>query len=441
MKAYRRAQFFKSAIFCMTTVFGLLFCFSLTGKADVSYTNVNVSTAEELKNELENGDLKKIKLTADIQQSPYYKFEVQSSTDMVLDLNGHKLDYNGKGYLRVEGKLRVIDSSNAKNGQITNCSEDRQGIFVSSGGECILDSGKITGNIVTKNYSIGEDSRANGAGVYVKSGGTFTMNGGEISNNSHFSYGGGVFNNGTFNLHGGTIRNNSSGRDAGGVYNASSGQFYMDGGYITGNSSSHYGGGIYNCNECSFLGGEISNNTATECGGAYFGVSGSDTYMSGNPVIRNNVIGGSITNGVLSGGTSSNLYFNSGNCITVTGPLTGNSGSISVGLSCQTMFYDYELDHGDYFARGSDSYTLKSSDLMVFTPEESGLNVYFNSEKKIGTIMSEWTRFCEKAFNASKDPDHPTVITLDKDYVSIADSDSPLRIEDRKYVLLLRESL
>ena len=112
-------------------------------------------------------------------------------------------------------------------------------------------------------------------GVAVRGESTFIMNGGSISDNSntYSSGGGGVYVEGTFIVNGGNISQNTA-NYGGGVYVSSNGNFTMKGGSISGNKSTYNGGGICALAKNSIIinGGSIFNNTAQQYGGgAYIG--------------------------------------------------------------------------------------------------------------------------------------------------------------------------
>jgi len=120
-------------------------------------------------------------------------------------------------------------------------------VYINSGGEFIMNGGKVMGNTATD---------GTGGGVYVS--GTFTMNDGEVSGNTANS-GGGVYvagnNGGTFNMNGGKVSGNTAANNGGGVnvYSGSGssiGTFTMTGGELSGNKvtvtgTGFGGGGVY----------------------------------------------------------------------------------------------------------------------------------------------------------------------------------------------------
>lgn len=134
------------------------------------------------------------------------------SGEVILCLNGHKLDLKG------------------------------QHISVGSGASFTL-CDCSTGGVLTGG------SGAKGGGVYVDGGGTFTLTGGNIAGNTA-NAGGGVYVNkgGTFTMEGGSIYNNKATVGGGGGVMVYEGTFTLSGGSITGNATNTntngYGGGV-----------------------------------------------------------------------------------------------------------------------------------------------------------------------------------------------------
>ena len=142
-------------------------------------------------------------LSGDVE---YSGTEITVSGEVILCLNGHKLDLN------------------------------KQHISVGSGASLTL-CDCSTGGVLTG----GSDSARNGGGVYVDEGGTFTMAGGSINNNKATSGGGGgvMVNLGTFTLSGGSITGNATNDETygsgGGV--CLYGTFYLSGDSIIQNNT------------------------------------------------------------------------------------------------------------------------------------------------------------------------------------------------------------
>lgn len=120
------------------------------------------------------------------------------SGEVILCLNGHKLDLNGHHISVGSGaSLTLYDCSTG--GVLTGGSGDTGGGVYVGGGTFTMTGGSIAGNTANA-----------GGGVYVDEGGTFTMEGGSINNNKATSGGGGgvMVNLGTFTLSGGSITGN-----------------------------------------------------------------------------------------------------------------------------------------------------------------------------------------------------------------------------------------
>lgn len=173
-------------------------------------------------------------LSGDVE---YSGTEITVSGEVILCLNGHKLDLN------------------------------KQHISVGSGASLTL-CDCSTGGVLTGG------SGSNGGGVYVDGGGTFTMTGGNITGNTA-NTGGGVYvyKGGTFTMEDGSIKNNQATVGGGGGVHVHEGTFTLSGGSITGNTTNSdtfgYGGGV-----CLY--------------GTF--------YLSGDAIIQNNTKAGAIDN-------------------------------------------------------------------------------------------------------------------------------------------------
>ena len=241
---------------------------------------------------------------------------VESSGSFTMSggsIEGNTAQYYGGGVYVENG------SFNMSGGSIEgNTASDGGGVYVKNG-SFSMDGGSISGNT----------ARSYGGGVYVKNG-SFSMNGGSISGNTASPYGGGVYvYDGSFTMSGGSITGNTANSAGGGVYVGYSGSFTMEGGSIEGNttinvvSSSCGGGGVYVSSSGSFTmtGGSIMGNTARYYGGGVCVDSNAVFELSGSPVISGNLKGGSITDGVLSGGTAENVCLANGAKIVPVGAL------------------------------------------------------------------------------------------------------------------------
>ena len=166
----------------------------------------------------------------------------------------------------------------------------------------------------------------NGCGVYVN-GGTFKMYNGDIYDNACARNGAGVsvVNGSTFNMYGGTISGNRASDpttiygEGGGVYVENS-TFLMTGGEIKDNSASDIGGGVYVKNSTfKMTGGEITGNgngNNRSGGGVYVASVGNSTFT----------VGGTVTiTGNKHQGSTSNVYLNGDNTITLASNLSDTS--------------------------------------------------------------------------------------------------------------------
>jgi uncharacterized repeat protein (TIGR02543 family) len=222
------------------------------------------------------------------------------------------------------------------------------GVYVSTNGSFIMNSGEIYDNVVLTERTTGSASSNNtyGGGVFVYTSGSFTMNGGTIRNNTisavinsgeSKSQGGGVFvyTSGIFTMNGGEIHSNRA--SAGKYYSStsttnsyaygggvcvSSGTFIMYNGEIysntcdgqTSNWNSSHGGGVHLINRATFTmsGGKIRDNKAIGIsgqaygGGVYIGIgdatSGTTTFTMNGGEISGNSASGNSTGSSYGGG-------------------------------------------------------------------------------------------------------------------------------------------
>ena len=136
-------------------------------------------------------------LSGDVE---YSGTEITVSGEVILCLNGHKLDLN-KQHISVGSgaSLTLYDCSTG--GVLTGGSGSKGGGVYVGGGTFTMTGGSIAGN-----------TAESGGGVYVDEGGTFTMEDGSINNNQVTSGGGGgvMVNKGSFTLSGGSITGNAT---------------------------------------------------------------------------------------------------------------------------------------------------------------------------------------------------------------------------------------
>ncbi len=339
--------------------------------------------------------------------------------DATLNLYDCNTSTSHAGYVDLNGLWQIGTGDGTEKtitGGIITGATDIAGVKV-SGGIFNMYGGTIAGNnggygggvlvnlgsFVMNGGFISNNTSSNGAGVSIDT--SFTMKGGKISDNIATNYGGGVYNKGTFNMEGGEIKNNNATEKGGGVLVHTPGNFTMSNGTIVGNDS-YSGGGVAILEEnalftmnggtisgntaiysggvlassgkfdmsggtislnkaniqsggvgvdsCTFtmIGGEICDNTAANYGGV--GVKG-PVILGGTAKIKGNVKGGTINDGVLSGGTSENVYLDNGKTITIVQNENAPKEGMAVGV---TKGYDNGLGAftGLDVAQGTEAY-------------------------------------------------------------------------------------
>lgn len=308
------------------------------------------------------------------------------SGDIRLCLNGRRIQSSETSTVSIikvsgGGELTLTDCKGT--GMITRGSNaNSDAVYVENGGTLNFYGGKITqnnnggvenaGTFNMYGGTISENGKGNTFFGGVTNRGTFNMYGGTITGNTSTS-GGGVYNygNGIVNMKGGTISGNQSTSTTGGgggVYNA--GKFYMSGGSITGNTAVN-GGGVKNQNVFVMSGGSITGNNAASGGGIYnddyqysdsrklvsvtgtITLKGTSSKISGNNAsafgggvyqngsafsitdnagVYGNVVGGTLTNGVYTGGSDNNVYLPYGKYINADYRITG---TVKTGVSVE----------------------------------------------------------------------------------------------------------
>ena len=136
-------------------------------------------------------------LSGDVE---YSGTEITVSGEVILCLNGHKLNLN-KQHISVGSGASLTLCDCSTGGVLTGGSGSKGGGVYVGGGTFTMTGGSIAGN-----------TAESGGGVYVDEGGTFTMEDGSINNNQVTSGGGGgvMVNKGSFTLSGGSITGNAT---------------------------------------------------------------------------------------------------------------------------------------------------------------------------------------------------------------------------------------
>ena len=358
---------FLSILLSLAMMLGMLSGMSLTAAAQATSINITFTEWTDAVAETQNGagataatSLPSVEgsycLTADVTISGTWS--VPGTTNLCL--NGHSITRTGNGSvisIPLDSTLNLYDEEGDA-GTITGGNTSKGGGVMINGGTLNMYGGKISGNKAT----------SYGGGVCIDESGEFVMDGGTISDNdssSNIGFGGGVCAyNGTFILKSGLISGNKA-KIGGGVqvYYTSDTQFTMSGGAIQGNSAlgqsySARGGGIDIMRPFTMSGGKISGNYTDGQGGAMYVqsdivINGGEIYgnsaaagsggiynsnynisISGNVLIKDNNVGGTLDGDIYTGGTVSNVNFSgTSGRFNITGALAQTA---SIGLTMKT---------------------------------------------------------------------------------------------------------
>ena len=323
---------------------------------------------------------------------------IPSFKNVTLDLNGHTIDrgltnaenYASEGYVILVNNsyahLTINDSSADKTGKITGGNGAfGGGIYVGYYSSLTLNDGSICGNKATL-----------GGGIYIDGYASFTLNGGSICDNKALNGGGlEVYERSSFIMNGGSIVKNIAEYQGGGIDSSGNVSFpsiKIYGGTISGNTvTGEYGeGGGFYCevDELEITGGTISGNNAVKGGGIFldYGEYAENIIkFSGSPVIKDNVSGGTLNNGIYTGGTPSNVYlytnaeYNMEIIISVTGTLS-QTAEVHVSSDAKSHVITSGLSNGGQNA------------ISHFHCDNSKYNIYSNSNGEAylfnGVILS-----------------------------------------------------
>lgn len=314
-------------------------------------------------------------------------------------ITGGSTQYGGAVY--VNGGTFTMNGGNIVGNIVgNNATGYGAGVYVNTNATFTMNGGSIVGNKAMKNSGSG----GNGAGVYVNTDATFTMTGDSmISDNSSYN-GAGVYSNGTFtmsekskiaynkgNCGGGVlvgggsfamsgesiVSYNEGATWAGGVEVTNSGTFTMAGNSKITYNKGKKGGGVCLFGNAVFnmTGGSITDNTTTTLGGGVYvdNVNATTITLGGTAQITKNVVGGTITNGELSGGTANNVYLPTDKYITLGTKTTSSDGNgvaaptgdFSVGVTMQTP--------GQFTTNGT------AGDTKYFTYDNTDFTVAYNA--------------------------------------------------------------
>lgn len=277
-------------------------------------------------------------------------------------ISGNKAD-SGGGVYNNEGSFVM------KDGTIIGNTSNQHGGGVYNYGTFTMIDGTISDNNAGSAY--------NGGGVYNgQDGASFVMEGGTISGNNA-SYGAGVYNYGSnvnFTMCGDSAVSNNVGTRGAGVYFDCEGdsKFTVSGNSQINGNEARYGGGVYIGGgafvmEAGMITGNKAGGTVNDYGGGVvLSLSGGTLTISGTAKIIGNVKGGTITDGVLSGGIAQNVYLQTGKNITV-----GAGNGMKVGVTMKTP------KHGVFTTNAADGC------LSCFSSDDSAYKVVYDSDNKL----------------------------------------------------------
>ena len=325
-------------------------------------------------------------LQEDITISDYFHF---TSGLRTLDLNGHGIKYTGEQgvFCIVNGARMTLNDSDPTTTHKFSVDENGFATLDEENGTVTINGGYITGGIGSNTYTR-TTSYHDGGALFIYNGSTVTMNGGTLIGNGEAANdrtGGAVFiaRNSHFILNGGTITRNRAkygggislygGRLTADIAEQAPSTLEIHGGEISYNHSTGNSGGVhvnaYTCAETVYItGGSIINNhvpIGRDAGGIFVEHTNATVYLSGNPVIKDN----------LSGTVQRNIQLHSTNVLHINGELT-NTEPIGITKSVGTGIFTSGLS-------GNGDATHFSSDIALYT-----VALHSNGEAKLCTSAS-----------------------------------------------------
>lgn len=230
------------------------------------------------------------------------KKEFTITANVTIDFGGVllKAKSGSRGFTVASGGTLTLVNTGGENGRLAgqNTSSDGGAIKVEAGGTLNILSGRVVGKATTYN----------GGAIY--NAGTVNICGGTVEGGTG-KYGGNIYNSGTLNIYGGSVEGGNT-RSAGyGGNICNYGTVLMTGGAVTAGTATGdngYGGNIYNGGTLTVKGGTISEGTSQDHGGNLFCSSGSALYVYGGTVTGGIVEGGTKSDGTTFSGYGGNLY-------------------------------------------------------------------------------------------------------------------------------------
>lgn len=312
-----------------------------------------------------------------------------TSGTRTIDLNGHGIRHTGTQgiFCVVNGATLTLEDSNPTTTHKFSVDENGFATLDEENGTVTIHGGYLTGGIGSNTYTRTTDYHDGGA-LFIYNGSTVTMNGGTLIGNGEAASdrtGGAVFiaRNGHFIMNGGTITRNQA--KYGGGISLYGGQLTADiaeqapstleihGGEISYNYATGNSGGVhtnaFSCAETvTITGGSIINNhvpIGANAGGMFVAHTNTTVYLSGNPVIKDN----------LSGTVQRNIQLHSTYVLHINGELT-NPEPIGITKSVGAGIFTSGLS-------GNGDATHFSSDIALYT-----VALHNNGEAKLCTPAS-----------------------------------------------------
>ncbi len=325
-------------------------------------------------------------LLADITTDEYFHYTSGART---LDLNGHGIRYTGEQgvFCIANGAGMTLNDSDPTTTHKFSVDENGFATLDEENGTVTINGGYITGGIGSNTYTR-TSSYHDGGAFFIYNGSTVTMNGGTLIGNGEAAddrTGGAVFiaRNGHFIMNGGTITRNRAkygggislygGRLTADIAEQAPSTLEIHGGEISYNYATGNSGGVhinaYTCAETVYItGGSIINNHVPighNAGGIFVEHTNATVYLSGNPVIMDN----------LSGTVQRNIQLHSTNVLHINGELT-NTEPIGITKSDGAGIFTSGLS-------GNGDATHFSSDIALYT-----IALHSNGEAKLCTPAS-----------------------------------------------------
>ena len=307
-----------------------------------------------------------------------------TSGTRTIDLNGHGIRHTGTQgiFCVVNGATLTLEDSNPTTTHKFSVDENGFATLDEENGTVTIHGGYLTGGIGSNTYTR-TASYHDGGALFIYNGSTVTMNGGTLIGNGEAANdrtGGAVFiaRNGHFIMNGGMITRNRAkygggislygGRLTADIAEQAPSTLEIHGGEISYNYATGNSGGVhtnaYSCAETvTITGGSIINNhvpIGANAGGMFVEHTNTTVYLSGNPVIKDN----------LSGTVQRNIQLHSTYVLHINGELT-NTEPIGITKSVGAGIFTAGLS-------GNGDATHFSSDIALYS-----VALHSNGEAKL----------------------------------------------------------